>query len=174
MDWLSNIGSLLNQYSNHQPGNPPASVEQDFDQVARTAPREEVSSGLAEAFRSDHTPPFASMLSQLFGQSSSPMRASVLNSLIAAAGPQLVSSILARYRAGQIPAQATQITPEQADQIPPDAVHDIAEAAQKQQPNIVDQMSSIYAEHPTLVKALGTAALGIAMSHLAKQKRGLF
>ena len=114
------------------------------------------------------------MLGQLFGNSNSDMRASVLNSLIAAAGPQVLSSILGRYQAGNLfPPNATQVTPEQAGSIPPEAVQEIAEEAHKRDPGILDMMSNFYAEHPTLVKTLGSAALGIAMSHLAKQKRGL-
>jgi len=175
MDWLSNIGNLLNQYTNHQPGQTPASAEQDFDHVAKAVPPDQLSSGLAAAFRSDHTPAFGSMLGQLFGNSNGNMRATVVNSLIAAAGPQLLTTILAKYRAGdQLPANATQITPEQAEKIPPAAVEEIAHEAQKRDPSIVDQMSGIYAAHPTLVKTLGAAALGIAMNHLAQQKRGLF
>jgi len=175
MDWLGNIGNLLNQYANSQPGQTPASAEQDFEHISRAVPREEMSSGLAEAFRSDQTPPFANMLGQLFGGSSGDLRASVLNSLIASVGPQVLSSILARYRMPNlVPSNATQVTPEQADSIPTEAVQDMAEEAHKRDPTIIDQISHYYAEHPTLVKTLGTAALGIALRHLAGQKRGLF
>jgi hypothetical protein len=38
----------------------------------------------------------------------------------------------------------------------------------KQIPGI-DRVSSIYAEHPVLVKSLGAAALTIAMKKIAKQ-----
>src|SRR4051794_751822 len=141
MDWLSNIGNLLNQYANHQPGETPASAEQDFDHVSKVLPSDQISSGLAEAFRSDQTPPFGNMLGQLFGNSNNNMRATVINSLLAAAGPQLLSTILAKYRAGdQLPAHATQISPEQAEKIPPAAVEEMAHEAQQRDPSIVDQL----------------------------------
>jgi hypothetical protein len=171
MDWLNDIGNILNQYSNRQPGQTPETAEQDFDRVARAAPREAVSSGLAEAFRSDQTPAFGSMLGNMFGNSNGAVKAGILNTLIAAAGPQVLSAILGRQGGA---ASQGHITPEEAERIPPDAVEQAAEEARKQDPTVIDRVSDFYAEHPTIVKTLGAAALGVAMSHLAKQKRGLF
>jgi hypothetical protein len=106
------------------------------------------------------------------------MRTSILNTLIAAAGPQLLSSVLARHGGRQLPEETgvhqRQLTPEDADRIPPEAVEELAEEAEKRDPGIVDRVSDFYAEHPTLVKSLGVAALAVAMSGMAKQKRGLF
>lgn len=172
MNWLDNVGNLLNQYSNPQ-GATSQQTEQDFDSVAQAAPRDAMSQGVAEAFRSDQTPPFGQMLGQLFGNSNGLMRAGVLNGLIAAVGPQVLSSILSRHGAPQGLPNA-QLSPEEAEQIPPGAVQEIAEEAQKQDPSIVDRMGDFYAEHPTVVKTLGAAALGIALNHLANQKRGTF
>jgi hypothetical protein len=64
MNWMNQIGGLLQQYAGAD--RSPDSAERDFDEVVRVAPREEVSHGLAEAFRSGQTPPFPSMLAQLF------------------------------------------------------------------------------------------------------------
>lgn len=66
--------------------------------------------------------------------------------------------------------QQTQITPEQADQIPPEAVEEIAAQAEKKDPSVIDQVSNFYAEHPTLVKTLGAAALTIALSQIARRQ----
>ncbi len=68
--------------------------------------------------------------------------------------------------------QQTQITPEQAEQIPADAVQEIATQVEKKDPSIIDHVSNFYAEHPTLVKTLGAAALGIALSQIAKRQQG--
>jgi hypothetical protein len=65
-----------------------------------------------------------------------------------------------------------QITPEQASQVPPEAVEELAREAQNQDPSIVDRVSDFAAQNPTLVKGLGAVAVGIALNHLAKQKRG--
>jgi hypothetical protein len=171
MGWMNQLGGLLGQYMDAQN---PDRAEQDFDEVSRHAPRDAMAGGLAEAFRSDRTPPFANMLGQLFGNSNSNMKASLLNTLIAAAGPQVLSAILARHSGSSAPkeinVQSGHLSPEEADRVPAAAVEELADEAQKRDPNVIDQISDFYAEHPTLVKSLGAAALAVAMSHFAKQR----
>ncbi|MBC8165817.1 MAG: hypothetical protein H7Y20_08090 [Bryobacteraceae bacterium] len=164
---------MLNQYATPRSGETPGTEDQDFDQVSRVAPVGAVAEGVTEAFRSDATPPFPQMLGQLFGNSGNGLKAGVLNMLISAVGPQVLSSVLAKYASGT---QITggQISPDQAQQIPPAAVQEMAEQAKQNDPDIMTRMGQIYAEHPGLVKTLGAAALGVAMSHLARQKRGIF
>jgi hypothetical protein len=68
------IGDILNQYAQGgQAGNP----DDDFDQVATSAPPQAVSQGVAEAFRSTETQPFPNMLGQMFGQAAPNQRASI-------------------------------------------------------------------------------------------------
>jgi hypothetical protein len=66
----------------------------------------------------------------------------------------------------------TQITPEQAEQISPEAVQQVAEEAEKQDPSVIDQVSDFYARQPTLVKTLGGAALTIALAKIASKQYG--
>lgn len=134
--------------------------------------RDDMSRGLADAFRSDQTPPFSQMLGGLFGSSNANVKASVLNQLIAAAGPQVLAMIMQRHGRQVVP--SGQVTPEEADQIPPAAVEEMAEQAHQKNPGIVDQLSNIYAEHPTLINSLGAAAAAIMMKHLSGEKRGIF
>jgi hypothetical protein len=61
------------------------------------------------------------------------------------------------------------VTPEQANQIPPETVQQLAEHAEKHNPSIVDQASEFYAQHPTLVKALGAGSLALIMSRLSRR-----
>jgi len=63
------------------------------------------------------------------------------------------------------------VTPAQAEQIPPEAVQQLAEHAEKQNPSIVDRASEFYAQHPTLVQALGVGSLTMIMSHLFQNKQ---
>lgn len=173
MNWMDQLGGLLQQYAGATPNQQTQSAEQDFDQLINVAPRQAVSGGLAESFRSDQTPPFPNMLGQLFGNSNGMERAGMLNTLLSTAGPGLLSAVMARY-GGQIPQTQAQMSPEEADRIPPEAVQEMAEEAQKSDPSVIDRVSDFYAEHSTLVKSLGAAALAVAMSGMAKQKRGLF
>ena len=66
------------------------------------------------------------------------------------------------------------MSPQQAEQIPTEAVEQLAREAEQRDPSVIDRVSDFYSEHPGLVKTLGAAALAVAMSGMAKQKRGLF
>ncbi|WP_229425512.1 hypothetical protein [Massilia sp. Se16.2.3] len=47
----------------------------------------------------------------------------------------------------------------------------IAEKAEQENPGVVERMGDFYAEHPNVVKALGGAALAIALGHMAQGMR---
>ena len=169
------LGNLLQQYLGGQQGAGAAQPEDDFDRVAQAAPREAVAQGVTQAFRSDQTPPFPQMVSQLFGQSDPNQRAGMLNQLLGSLGPGLLSSVaggaLGNLFGGGGHQGQPQITPEQAARMTPEQVQDIAEKAEQQNPSIVDRMGDFYAENPTLVKAIGGAALAIALGHIAQGMR---
>ena len=84
---------MLSQLSN-------ASQVQDhhYDQVAQQAGPDMLGSGLAEAFRSDQTPPMGDMVSQLFGQSSGQQQAGMLNQILASLGPAAALAGAARHQ----------------------------------------------------------------------------
>ena len=166
---LSHLMGILEEYRDASASTPPPNVEQDYSQVAQSAPQSHLATGLAEAFRSDQTPPFSQMLSTLFQNSNGQQRAGILNQLLAAAGPSVLASSALSGLAGLLRAGQPTVTPEQANQIPPDAVQHLAEHAEKQNPSIVDQASQFYAQHPTLVKALGAGSLALIMSHLSRK-----
>lgn len=172
MDWMKSLGSLLGRYEGAGASNVPDSVHEDFDQVAQAAPGEALGDGLAGAFRSNETPPFGQMLGQLFGNSPGGQRASILNSLLAAVGPGLLGQILSRHGMNNA-ANAVQqghVTPEVAEQVPPDAVREIAEQAEKKDPSIIDRISQAYAQQPQIVKTLGKVALAVALAHMVQQQ----
>lgn len=177
MDWMNQIGGLLQQYQGAKPNQAPDTVEDDFDQFSQNAPPSALADGLAAAFRSEQTPPFGQMLSQLFNQSSGQQRAGILNTLISTLGPTLVSQVLSRSGggsglAGLLGGGQQEITPEQAEQVSPEALQRIAEQAANQDPSIVDRVSDFYARQPTAVKTLGAAALTIALAKIAQRQYG--
>ena len=64
-----------------------------------------------------------------------------------------------------------QITPQDAEKLSPEEVQELASRAEQEHPGIIDQMSRYYAQNPQLFKALGGAALAIALGQIA-QRRG--
>lgn len=160
---LSNLMGLLQQYANPSQ-SASGNVHQDFEQVSQTASQPQLAGGLAEAFRSNQTPPFANMLSTLFSNSNGQQQAGILNHLLSSLGPGAASGILGGLAGG-----GSSVSPEQAQQVPPETVQQLAEQAQQKDPSIIDQASNFYAQHPTLVKALGAGSLAMIMSHLSRQ-----
>jgi len=173
MSWLDQLGGLLQQYTGG--GQVSQTTEQDFDNAANIAPREAMSQGLADAFRSDQTPPFANMLGQLFSNSSGPQRASILNTLLSVAGPALMSGALQGGGLGSLGGLLgrSEVSPQEAAAIPQKDIEELARTAEKHDPSVIDRVSEFYSEHPGLVKTLGAAALAVTMSGMAKEKRGL-
>jgi hypothetical protein len=160
---LSNLVGLLQRYAGSGASNT-GNVEQDFEKVSQVAPQQHLATGLAEAFRSDQTPPFGQMLSTLFSNSNGQQQAGLLNRLLTSLGPGAASGI-----AGGLFGGGSQVTPEQAQQVSPETIHQLAEQAGKKDPSIIDTVSSFYAQHPTLVKTLGAGSLALIMSHISRQ-----
>ncbi|MBA2703512.1 MAG: hypothetical protein H0U60_06650 [Blastocatellia bacterium] len=183
MDWMKELSGVLQQYNGAGAAPAKATVNDDFDQVAQTTPPAVLADGLAAAFRSDETPEFGHMAAQLFNNSDGQQRAGILNTLLRTAGPLILSQILSRQTQSEgggglsnlidllKGGNETEVTPEQAEQIPAGAVEEIAAQAEKKDPSVIDQVSQFYAEHPTLVKTLGAAALTIAVSQIAKRQQ---
>jgi hypothetical protein len=170
MSFLSSIGGLLQQYAS---GNAPAgNVEDHFDQVAHSVPCSSMASGLAAAFRSGDTAPFSQMASQLFANGNGGQQASMLNTLMATAGPAILSSFGGSHAGGALgsllQSGQTQVTPEQAAAVSPDEVQALAEHVHQHDPSIIDRVSEVYAEHPTLIKSLGVAAMAIMMKRMSE------
>ncbi|MEJ8823851.1 hypothetical protein WKW80_17710 [Variovorax humicola] len=144
-------------------GNP----EAHFDQVTQHATPDQLGAGLAAAMRSDQTPPFGNMVGQIFGNSSPTQQAGVLNQILATLGPAAASAIAGGALGRMLAPGQTQLTPDQASQLSPAQVTEIAAHAEQARPGVVDQVSQFYAQHSGLIKLLGSAAL---MVTLAKMK----
>lgn len=163
------IANMLSQYANASATNPPPNTQQDFEKVGQSAPASHLAEGLAQAFHSNQTPSFGQMIANLFSNSNPEQRAGILSHLIPAAGPGLSSGIGGEL-ASLLRGGASQITPQQAAQISPESVQQLAEHAERNNPSIVDQASSFYAQHPKVVQALGAGALALIMSHISKRQ----
>ena len=177
------LGSLLQQYLG---GGSSQQADQHFDQAAMNTPPDILSGALASMFRSDQTPAFGQMAGQLFGQSNPNQQAGMLNAILASLGPAVLGSLLNRSGSGgglgglgDVLGQLTgggsggvpQLSPAQASQVTPDEVQILADHAEKTNPSIIDQLSNFYAQHPTLVKTVGSAALSIALAKIAEAQR---
>ncbi|MGV3742610.1 MAG: hypothetical protein ACO1NO_09910 [Burkholderiaceae bacterium] len=174
------IGNILQQYGNVNPQRPPEKLEQDFDEIAQHSPNEDLAEGVSAAFRSDQTPPFPAMIGQLFSQGDAQQKSGMLGQLLSGLGPSVIGSLLGgglgggalggllNRAAGQ---QGVDIRPEDVENLSPEEVQELASRAEQQNPGIVDQMSRFYAQNPALIKALGGAALAIALGQMSQRRR---
>ena len=167
MGFMNEIGSLLKQYQGGSATSASGNVEQDFQQVTQQVPQSSVSSALSDVFRSNQTPPFGQMVSQMFGQSNGDQKAGILNHLIAAVGPGALAGS-AFGGLSSLLQGGSSITPDQAHQVSPETVQNLAEHAEKHDPSIIDQASQFYAQHTTLVQGLGAGALAMMMSRMSQ------
>jgi hypothetical protein len=141
-------------------------AEAHFDQVAQSASTDQLGAGLAAAMRSDETPPFGEMVGQLFGQSSASQQAGVLNRIIATLGPAALSAAAGGVLGRVLSPGEAQLTPDQASQLSPAQVTEIAAHAEQAHPGVVDQVSQFYAQHAGLIKMLGGAALAVTLAKM--------
>lgn len=165
---------ILKQYAN--PGaNPAGDVFGHFDTVASQASLKDLGSGIATALRSNATPSLGQSIGSLFGQSNPEQKAGVLNVIMQAMGGAGLASagggVLGRILGTGAQGPSTPITAAQAAQVSQSDISTIASSAQQQDASIVDRLGTFYAQHPTLVKTLGVAALGAVMSHMSSLQR---
>lgn len=160
------LGGLLSQVLGGA-----ASPEDHYHQVAQQASPDVLSAGLAAAFNSSQTPPFAEMVAQMFGNASGGQRAAILGQLAQVLGPAAISALGGSAGVGGIdPSHPTLgLDP---NQVSPEQIQAMAAAAhQHGGDDVVGAMSGFFAQHSGLVKTLGSAALTIALSKMADQMR---
>lgn len=171
MGILDNIGNLVKQATGGSASA--ADVNSAYDQVSQAVPHGSLADALTHAFNSDQTPPFEQMVGGLFKQSSPDQKAGILNQITGALGQGGLAQVLAGVGGGGALAGVTSgnVTPQQAQQVTLDQVEALAKQAAKKDPSIVDKAAGFYAQHPTLVKAIGAGALALLMSKISQARR---
>jgi len=158
---------ILGRYAERR-APPQVDIQHDFEEVAHEAGPDAMQDGIAEAFRSDETPPFEEMVAQLFEGSEPHVRAGLLDNLLAGLKPTSMgagglSDIWRRYAAG------ARVSPDRAARVDPAEVQEVARQARKQNPGVLERVSRFYARYPDLVRSLGEVAMGIALSRMAQR-----
>jgi hypothetical protein len=169
MGILDNLGSLASQFASGNVSD--GQVHEAFDQAAKAAPQSTLAQGLSQAFQSNQTPPFEQMVSGLFNQSNPDQKAGLLNQLLGSLGSGGLTQALSSAGLGGLAGSLSggSVTPQQASQVPPQAVEVLAQQAARKDPSVVDKAAGFYAQHPTLVKAIGAGALALLLSHMSRR-----
>lgn len=165
---MNMMDTLLKQAATMM-GSDPA---EHFDTAAQSVPSDVLGRSLASMFRSTETASFGTQVGQLFAQSDASQRTGMLNQLLAMAGPALLSSSAGGVLGSLLSPGATQLTAEQVGHLSVTDVEQIAGQAERVSPGVVDSIGHFYAEHSTLIKTLGGAALAIALAKLREHQQG--
>ncbi len=172
MSLFDQLGGMLQQYAGgNTPANPQQATEH-LDQVARQASPGELSNVLTQVFQSPQTGTFGQNISSIFQQSNPQQQAGILNQLLpslGAGGLGALGGLLSSGLGGLV--GGGQVSPQAAQQISPADVERIANHAQQQNPSVVQQAGDFYAQHPTLIKALGAGAAVFALKNIADSQR---
>ena len=167
------LGSLLQKYLNVPTGQAVPDAETHFDQVAQHASQDDLSRGISDALRSNQTPSLGQMVSDMYAKANPQQQAGMLNQILGSLNPGVLSSL-----GGVLGGLATgaggghvQVSPQQVSDISPSQVQDLANRAEQHSPGVFDRLGQFYAQHPQLVKTLGSAALTIALAKIADRSR---
>jgi|SRR5215467_3460621 len=166
MGWLETVSDIVDRYKTGRSDD--TATHEEFQQVAQSAPRDAVTNGIAGMFKSDETPPFASMISNLFAESNPDQKTGLLNHLLSAVPPSTIAAIPGLAGLGNLLGSNRDAVDTAAKQLSPDQVQQLAAHAEAKDPGIIEKVSGFYAQHPGVMKALGGMALAVAMKHMRK------
>jgi hypothetical protein len=173
MGFLDRLTDFANQVQAGQASD--EDIHSTYDQVAHQLPQGTLAEGISHTFKSDQTPPFEQMVGTLFGRSNPDQKAGLLNQILGSLGPNagaLLGQAGLAGLAGKLLGGGNgspQVTPQQAQEIPPEAVQVLAQHAAQKDPTLVDKAAGFYAQHPTLVKAIGAGALALLLSRMSRR-----
>jgi hypothetical protein len=165
MGLLDSMKDMLAQYTGGAGGE---NAEADFHKVAQSADAGTLAQGIAEVMRSDQTPPFAQIVSQLFANASPDQKAAMITALVSAVPAEqrgALGAMLGGSSRASVGGAPTTLPSK-------DEVASMAQRAEQSGSGVIEAMSNFYAQHPTLVKTLGTTAMVIAMRKIAEHHAG--
>jgi len=170
----NDVSAVLQQYAAETGVHSVQKVEQDFVAVAQSVPAEHVTTGLAEAMHSEHTPPFEDMVGDSFERGSTELRAAMLQQLLDGASPAVVKPLVDD---GSLPGladgsgqPAVPVEPALVEGLDTEVVRRLARAVAMDDPSVIDRMSEFFAVDPAAGRTLGGVALSVALSKIAEAR----
>jgi hypothetical protein len=165
----SHMGGILLQYAHPQPNQLFPNIVDDFCEIARNVPSRTIAHGLAAALRADQSASFGRKVAKLFVHSNAKLRVEALNILLENSSKPSQSALATAGLFGLVPC-TRQIESETTMQIAPEAISALAEESQQSDPDVVDRIGALYAQHPAIVRVLGVRAISIIMTHIANDR----
>jgi hypothetical protein len=165
MGFLDAIGGLLNQYQAGTGAGSREEAQQHYDQIAQHVPPNVLASSIGPAIGSLPTDQVEERVQRSAQQMTPQQRGNFLEQLLGGLGAggglaALLSQIGVSPAVAQNPQSAS-----------PQDVGKVAAYTKENQPDLFHQAMSFYAQHPTLVKVMGTMAIAAIAKNLAGGRR---
>jgi hypothetical protein len=157
MSVFDQIGGILQQYADGRTPND-ADVHAHYDQIAATVPPDQLGGVLGPALSQLATSVLGNRIGATAVQMPAPQRAQFVQTLLAGLTPTLLARLGVSPGIGADPASAS-----------PTDIGALAAHAKEERPEVFNRAMALYAEHPLLVKMLGTLAVAKVAQHLAKR-----
>lgn len=165
MGFLDAIAGVLDRYRTGTAAASPEEAHRHYDQIAENVPKDVLASTIGPALGSLATPEVEEKVARSAASMSPEQRAGFLSDLLsglgAGAGLQaLLNQIGVSPSVAQNPQNAT-----------PQDVAKVAGYTKDNNPDLFHEAMGFYAEHPTLVKVMGTMAIAAIAQHLSGGRR---
>ncbi len=164
MEWTNMLGGLLQQYSQGQGATNRQQASEDYDQIAGAVPPDMLGSLIGPALSSLGSQQVTERVFNSASVMDPTQRGGLVGSLLqgflnnGADIGSLLGALGVNPAVAQDPSQAT-----------PEEVAALATHAHDSEPGIFDKAMGFYAEHPTLVKVLGTLAVAAIARNLSER-----
>jgi hypothetical protein len=161
MSLLDQLGPLLNQYAGGHAAASEAEAHQHYDQIAGAVPPHELAPTIGPALSTLPPNEVRDRVGASAAKMTTQQRGSMVQNILAGLGPQVagvLSSLGLNPSLAQNPESAT----------PADAGA-LAAHVQQERPAVFNQAMAFYAQHPMLVKTLGTVAIARIAQQLTRR-----
>lgn len=160
MSWVGLLDGLLKRYAGSGAAKQ-SYVDRDYGQFARSAPRDVMAAGMADAFRSPETPPFPEMIAKIFSQADPRQREGILDILDRATPPKARDEWFGPAGPGG----------RDGDGVSPEEVQELASRIEVDQPGVVDDFGRFLSGHPDLFRSLSGEVLAEILGGAARRLR---
>ena len=143
----------------------------DFNEVAKRAPKEVIARAMAAAFRADEETSFGAIVAKLFLHSDPELRAMLLNMLMSHVGRD-TKRVLSNAGLFGLDPDSRQVSEETTAQLLPEAIGHIAAEAEQRDWRTVDEVGALYAQHTQVVRKLGAHAVVTLLTQIAQESAG--
>jgi hypothetical protein len=166
MGFMDDIGGLLNQYVNNNGATNRQEAREHYDQIHNNVPQDLLGSVIGPALASLGQQQVQERIYNSATEMDQQQRGSFVQTLLSGflSSGVNIPSLLGQLGIGQ------QVADNPYDATPDD-VAKLATHAQQTDPSIFDRAMQFYAEHPTLVKVLGTMAVTAIARNLAERQK---